>query len=174
MGYERLAWSSPDKTCRFLLGEPVVDGNNILYIGLNPSTADYDREDPTSRRIKQFTASFGGQGWLLMNLYPLKATNPDDLPLSTDEQIAADNLHTFQEALSLFRPTKIIACWGDIITKRDYLSAERDRLLAMLKAAGLPVYTIGPVSKLGHARHPLYLSGETKLLEYVFGESHTS
>ena len=47
-----------------------------VWIMLNPSTASTDRDDPTARRVTDFSRSFGCDGWIGVNLYPFISSNP--------------------------------------------------------------------------------------------------
>jgi len=57
------------------------DKSLVLFIGLNPSTADEKEDDPTIRRCINFAKQWGwGYGGLIMgNLFSFRATQPSDL-----------------------------------------------------------------------------------------------
>ena len=55
---------------------------SILVCGLNPSTADAEREDPTSRRVIDFAIREGGTHLTMVNVYAARATDRDELPTS--------------------------------------------------------------------------------------------
>ena len=67
-----------DTTKRFLLGQH--GKKELLAIGLNPSTANEQRLDPTSRNIKTIAQNNGFDGWWLTNLYPHRTPKPSELP----------------------------------------------------------------------------------------------
>ena len=50
-----------------------------LFIGLNPSTADETRDDPTIRRCKEFARRWGCGAVCVANLFAFRATRPADL-----------------------------------------------------------------------------------------------
>ena len=50
-----------DQNKRFLLGKK--GGNEMLAIGLNPSTANEDNLDPTSRNIQAISSSVSSDIW---------------------------------------------------------------------------------------------------------------
>jgi hypothetical protein len=48
----------------------------ICFIGLNPSTADAEVNDPTIRRCIGFAHDWGFGGLLMLNLFAFRATDP--------------------------------------------------------------------------------------------------
>ena len=59
-----------DEHKRFLLGQHGT--RELLAIGLNPSTANEHKIDPTSRNIKNIANNNNYDGWWLTNLYTLR------------------------------------------------------------------------------------------------------
>lgn len=49
------------------------------WVCLNPSTADGNQDDPSLRKMVEFTNRWGGGGITVVNLYDLRATKPADL-----------------------------------------------------------------------------------------------
>ena len=72
---------SPDGLYRYSLSRRLTAGNRtVLFVGLNPSTADATADDPTIRRCAGFARSWSFD-WLLMgNLYALRSTDPLEPP----------------------------------------------------------------------------------------------
>lgn len=52
----------------------------VLFIGLNPSTANARVDDPTIRRVKGFARGWGFGGAYMMNLMPGVSAYPDLIP----------------------------------------------------------------------------------------------
>ena len=50
--------------------------NKILYIMLNPSLADDNNDDPTIRRLINFSKKFNYGGFLVGNIYSTISPNP--------------------------------------------------------------------------------------------------
>ena len=50
-----------------------------LFIGLNPSTADENNDDPTIRRCMHYAYEWGFGGLIMLNLFAFRATLPSDL-----------------------------------------------------------------------------------------------
>ena len=71
---------SPCGRYRYLLGR----GDNIgvpkiTWVMLNPSTADATKDDPTIRRVRDFSTALGFGYFWVVNLYAFRATSPDDM-----------------------------------------------------------------------------------------------
>ena len=64
-----------DDTARFMLGE--VGENPIICFGINPSTANDEKDDPTISKIRKIASENNCDGWIMLNLYPQRATNPN-------------------------------------------------------------------------------------------------
>ena len=62
---------------RWMLTRVWGGGPLVCFIGLNPSTADALRNDPTVWRWVHFANAWGFGGFVAVNLYPFRAANPD-------------------------------------------------------------------------------------------------
>ena len=56
----------------------------LLWIGLNPSTADHLHDDPTNRRIADFSRRWGYGGYVLANLFAYRSPDPKALKHARD------------------------------------------------------------------------------------------
>jgi len=71
---------SPCGTYRYdLTREFDPKGEWILWIGLNPSTADHRNDDPTITREIDFSHGFGFPNLAKCNLYALRSKDPKDV-----------------------------------------------------------------------------------------------
>jgi len=61
---------------RWWVGKPV---RWAAWLMLNPSNAGEDRNDPTARRVTQFTMRWGFDGWIGINLYPVISSHPKQM-----------------------------------------------------------------------------------------------
>jgi len=80
-----------------------------LWILLNPSTADERKGDPTLRRCKAFTASWGFGGLEIVNLFALRTSYPRDLYQVAGPVGAANDQRIIAAAK---RATRSILAWG--------------------------------------------------------------
>jgi hypothetical protein len=123
----------------------------VLFIMLNPSTADTINDDPTIRRIVKFSKSWGYGGLYVGNLYAFRSTDPKGL-LSTDDPIGPDNIPHIKTLLGLSE--RVIYAWGNNEREPDWLSELVDS-----------PYCID-ISKKGVPKHPLYLKGDLQPKRY--------
>lgn len=127
----------------------------VLFVGLNPSTADASQDDPTIRRCAGF-ARMWGFDWLLMgNLYAFRSTDPKGL-LTAQDPVGPAN----QEALQWMaqRAELVVAAWGSN-RLNDYASTLARRILALPHARCLGV------NKDRTPKHPLYLPKNAALMD---------
>ena len=142
-----------DNTARYILGEPGL--NMLACFGINPSTATPEKLDPTLTQVKQRAKKHGYDGWVMFNVYPQRATDPNKLHKTLDAELHEENMRVITEFFSKYN-CDIWAAWGTVITKRLFLPG---CLKDITLVAGNPSrwIRIGPVSKSGHPHHPLYL-----------------
>src|SRR5262245_13924770 len=120
-------------------------------IGLNPSTADETKDDPTIRRCIGFAKAWGYGGLYVTNLFAFRATKPKDMKKALDP-IGPDNDLWIQHTAELCK--LVIAAWGE-----NGGFANRDaHVRAMVNR--LHVFRLTPKSRV--PEHPLYLPGDLK------------
>lgn len=145
---------TPGNKARFVLGEP--GENNLICFGINPSTAEPDNLDPTLTRVKNIAAQFGYDGWIMLNVYPQRATDPNDMDDVFNESYHCDNLHHISEVLQWHQGI-VWAAWGTLIEKRPYLKKCLKDIVDIAEPYAVDWKTRGQRSKAGHPHHPLYL-----------------
>lgn len=140
------------------------DKGKVMFIGLNPSTADETHDDPTIRRCVRFAKDWGFGGVYMLNLFAIRATDPAVMKL-VPEPIGPSNdyaLEIYAGAADL-----VVAAWGRDGAHRDRGAFVRrliDRVLTgrrwlCLRHLGL--------TQGGHPKHPLYLSKETRPQQWL-------
>jgi hypothetical protein len=122
----------------------------VNFIGLNPSTADEEKDDATIRRVINYARAWGFGALVMTNLYAYRSTDPRVLRwLRLDEAVGPENdtwlLHEATYA------GLIILGWGN-----TGLHHHRGRDVIRL-LNGLPLHYIQR-NKDGSPAHPLYLS----------------
>lgn len=148
------------RTYRYRLTRPAVhDGKDvgppILWVALNPSTADETADDPTIRKCSGFqnhwfTARRGDL--VIVNLFALRATDPRALRIHPDPvgPLNEDMIElTARETVAA--GGAVVAAWG-----ADRFARERAIETADLLSDFATVWCLG-TTKDGSPRHPLYV-----------------
>lgn len=151
---ESSAEISSDGLYRYWLSRRISMGERtVLFVGLNPSTADALQDDPTIRRCVGFAQSWGFD-WLFMgNLYAYRSTDPKPLKDLVTCPIGPKNEETLRWLTG--RADRVIAAWG-----AEPLNPDAKILAAHILS--LPRTRCLGVNKDGSPKHPLYLSASTR------------
>lgn len=126
-----------------------------MFIGLNPSTADETKDDPTIRRCIRFAKDWSYGSLIMTNLYAFRATDPKKLHAEAklyggSRAVGPANdwwIHKLGSTAGL-----IVAAWG----------ADPGPLRSRPKVVGLLVEGLHALAltKSGQPRHPLYLKAD--------------
>lgn len=130
----------------------------LVCIGINPSTAEPDNLDPTLKTVQKMASLKGFDGWLMLNLYSQRATNPKNLHEEPKKEWTRENLRQIRRFVGSLKSPTIWAAWGTLICKRNYLWTCLGDIAEEIKSMHPRWITIGRRSKHGHPHHPLYLS----------------
>jgi hypothetical protein len=150
-------------TARFALG---TEGHfPLIFLGLNPSTAEPMNLDQTLKSVERIAEFHDFQTWVAINLYPQRATHPNDLHSSCDQALHRTNLKHIENILIFGEPV-IWAAWGTKITIRPYLQDSIRDIFELSKKYNCLWVTIGDLSKDGHPHHPLYLKKDAEMKEF--------
>lgn len=141
-----------DDNYRYAIGEP--GSHNTVVVGINPSSATPEKLDPTIRKVRKYVCQDGYDGWIMINLYPLRNKNPNEMPLSPDQALIGKNLEVIKEIMNRFPIGRIWAAWGNAINTRDYYI---DTLEKIVDSSDAQWFYRGDLTKFGNPRHPLYL-----------------
>jgi len=129
----------------------------VMFIGLNPSTADQENDDPTIRRVRNFAVSWGYGGVYMMNLFAYVTAYPDIL------KQAADPIRDNDKWL-----TDISGKCQDIIFSWGAFSEAKQRAKEVIKM--FPDALAISINKDGSPGHPLYLKSDLKPIKYTTNE----
>lgn len=144
------AWS-PDKLYRYALWRlwsNIAAPRYVLWVMLNPSTADETQDDPTIRRCVQFSKDWGYDGLCVCNLFAFRATDPADMKAAADP-VGDDNDYWIARVST--DAALIVAAWGE-----HGIWQNRERAVRLL----LPNLHFLSLNKSGQPAHPLYLGGK--------------
>jgi serine/threonine protein phosphatase 1 len=111
--------NNDDNSARFVLGYD--NTNPLIVIGVNPSIADDKIPDATMRRVLGYIQRNELNGFLMLNVYPQRATNPNCLPQKCDELLHKQNLVHVEKVFQTHPNATFLVAFGDTILKRPYL-----------------------------------------------------
>ena len=137
----------------------------LICVGINPSTAAPDDLDNTLKSVERVALYNGYDSFLMFNVYAQRATNPDDMEQTYNQQLHRENMKAFDYALSLDKggAPAVWAAWGTIIEKRPYLPVCVRDMITIGQQRGARWFSAGKKSKKGHPHHPLYLRKDSLL-----------
>ena len=115
----------------------------IMFIGLNPSTANEFKNDPTFTRVIGFANDWGYGGVYMMNLFSFVTAYPKEL------QIDEDSLQINNRWLKVIsvKCDRIIFAWG------SFKEAEQRSNYILERFKGFAL----EINKDGSPKHPLYV-----------------
>jgi len=149
---------------RFILGK---NGTKKLFVvGLNPSTANKEKSDTTVAKVEKVARSNGYDGFVMTNLYPLRSTDPKDLPQDYDKALFDENIEQIIKSASAGNNPEFWAAWGKDIILRPYLSESLKTLERAVKDIKGNWLHYGELLKNGHPRHPSRLSYEWEFYNF--------
>ena len=126
----------------------------VLFIGLNPSTADEVQNDPTIRRCMRFANDWGFGGYIMGNIFGYRSTDPKKLKL-LDNPIGLDNNYWLTK---LHKEADLtIGAWGN----HGKLLNRGEQVLNLIDN----IYCL-KVTNEGQPSHPLYLSSKLKPIKF--------
>lgn len=155
---------------RFWEGSHQADAHRaVVFIGLNPSTADASQDDPTIRRCRRFARDWGYPGMIMLNLFAYRATDPVAMKAffrQGGDAVGPENdqvLRTYHQNIQAYmgsgpyidgkKPGLVLFAWG---ADGDFMG-RATTVVAMLKEG----YCLGK-TRMGFPRHPLYVHSSSK------------
>lgn len=128
----------------------------LIVVGINPSTADEDKSDATMRRVMGFAERYGFDSFVMLNVYPLRATKPAALPQDCDAALHAANVREIINVVSSHPGAPILLAYGGNINSRKYLKPCLREIIEALKPYGSKYFQIGAaLNRDGSPKHPL-------------------
>lgn len=150
---------------RYSLSRRWATGTAGVFVGINPSTADAEAEDATTRKWRGFAERFGWGGYTAINAFAFRAT--DQRKLLTAADPVGLYFESYFAAAVRSRIAPVVCCWGSAKTAavRALLDGRLPALAQLL--IGLDLSCLGR-SKDGSPRHPLMLGYDTPLQPWRF------
>lgn len=125
----------------------------VVFVLLNPSTADAEKDDNTLRRGIGFAKAWGYGGVVFVNLFAFRSTDPKNLSYN-DGIVGPDNDRHILEQVA--HADRVVLAWG---ANGGHLGRDQE-VLKLLE--DFPLWHLG-LTKDGHPKHPLRLAKTTQL-----------
>lgn len=160
--YISQAFISKDELYRYSLTrytDPVFTADNTLvFIMLNPSTADANTDDPTIRKCKGFSERWGFRNFAVINLYAFRSTNPKEL-WKVEDPIGPQNNWCIEDHIKSFK--HFICAWGNNAKKERV-----DEVCFILENWDRKLWCLD-VNASGMPKHPLYVPYEKAVQKWI-------
>ena len=140
--------------------EPAPISRMLAFICLNPSTANETANDPTVARGIKFAKRWGLDGFVMLNLFGFRATEPADMKRAPDP-VGDGNDEAILWVAS--RAARVVCAWGvhGVHMGRD------EEVKTMLRNNDINAECFIR-TKDGHPRHPLYVRGDSEPSVFVW------
>lgn len=121
----------------------------VMVVGLNPSTADEVKNDPTVTRCINYVKQWGYDGLIMTNIFAFRATDPTCMK-EASEPVGSEN---DKNLIFAAKKARLVVCaWGN---HGEFLDRGKQVAEMLMGIKGLHCLAI---NKTGHPKHPLYLS----------------
>lgn len=141
---------SDDRRHRYLLSRWWgIESKMVMFVGLNPSTADEVKNDQTVTRCINYAKQWGYGGLIMTNIFAFRATDPARMKAAPDP-VGPENDHNLLFAAE--KAQLIVCAWGN---HGEFLGRGK-QVAEMLK--DIKELHCLATNKTGHPKHPLYLN----------------
>lgn len=131
-------------------------GGLVNFIGLNPSTADAQKDDPTIRRCRAFAIRWGYGGFVVTNLFAFRSTDPQAMKRAADPVGPENDAYLSKWSRNA---AVVVAAWGNHGAFAGRGDKVRDELLE-------PPVSCFRMTKQGQPEHPLYQPTQAILIAF--------
>jgi len=134
--------------------------HHVAFVGLNPSTADENVDDPTMRRCIGFARAWGFEGLQMLNLFATRTPYPGVMAerfRAGENVVGPENDTHILETAS--RCAMVVTAWG--ASSFPFVPGRSHAVRELLSGAEIPVHRLG-VNKNGTPVHSLYIPADRK------------
>lgn len=135
---------------RYTLGE--MQGRTLFTFGVNPSKASPEKLDATVSNVRSFSKILGFDSFLMLNLYPQRATDPNDMHKRLNREIHQKNIQWIEHYIP--KKATCWAAWGNLVVHRPYLKNCLFEIDEVLRAKKVRWIQYDDLTKAGHPKHP--------------------
>lgn len=147
--------NTPDNANRFVIG--TVGNNPLIVMSINPSVGSPTQTSSTLGSVRHIAADYGYDSWIILCLYPQRATHLDELTEFANQDLINENNKVIDEILSKFPNRKIWAAWGTHYFDRPFFAPCLAEILKIADKYGDTWMHYGPLDEDGAPRYCLYL-----------------
>lgn len=135
----------------------------IVWVMLNPSTADARFDDATIRKCVGFSRHWGFDGMAVVNQFAYRATDPNELVnLDRKTRGGPENLAFVRSHIADPKTQLVVAAWGANLKK---LKLGGYNIEGFCKTANKPLRCLG-LNADGSPKHPGRISYQTALIPF--------
>ncbi len=147
--------NTPDNRNRFVIG---TEGKNpLIVMSINPSVGSPTQTSSTLGTVRHIAADYGYDSWIVLCLYPQRATHLDELTEMADPALIEENDKVINEILSRYPNHKIWAAWGTHYHDRCFFPQCLANIVKIADKYGDTWMHYGPLDEDGTPRYCLYL-----------------
>lgn len=126
---------------------------HVVWVMLNPSTADSTKDDPTIRRCRNFSKAWGFAGLHVVNLYAYRTPHPKELRKAWLANVDIVGPSAMGYLLDTAASGTLVMCaWGQL----GPIKRRADDVLRELQRYNLKPHALAYTER-GEPRHPLML-----------------
>lgn len=132
----------------------------VMFIGLNPSTANESDNDPTIRSVCRIAKNNGYGGVYMMNCFSFVSTDPKGI-INNHYSLRWND---YMLSTIAYKCQDVVFAWGNFDIVRE---TGRDKELCEMFPNALALQ----INKNGSPKHPLYVSSKIKPIKYAKADS---
>ena len=102
----------------------------------------------------------------MLNIYPQRATNPNNLHLECDQSLVKANILYIRQIVQKYQNCEALLAYGNLISKRKYLKVCLDQILTLLTVENGKKLKIINLTKANNPVHPLYQANNSILIDF--------
>lgn len=152
---ERTAILSKCGKFRYRLGRRWGDGPTVVYVMLNPSTADHQQDDATIRRCTGFAQAEGFGALEVVNLFAFRTPHPAALKYA-GFPVGPDNDRHIVEACQAAE--RVCLAWGAQNDAQQRVQV----VLPLIRSTNLEPYCLA-ITRSGFPAHPVRLPSSSRM-----------
>src|ERR1035437_7961250 len=145
--YKWICKESKQKVARYIIGK---EGSNPLVLfTLFPEDHSLAKWGETIKKVVKLSEALDNDGWLIINIYPIKINTISDINYGENMQLVYRNRDEIKELFIKYNVTTVWAAWGNEVHKNTFLWYELMNLLKRFPN-NLNWITVGKLSTDGH------------------------